>query len=458
MNQLTIQALLNLITGGENETAEFKESFNDEALETIGAFANARGGMILIGIKDKGEICGVQMGKKTLEDIANRIQDATDPRLQPSISSVCYKDKFIIVIHVVTVTVSPVSVRGRYFRRTGKTNQRMSHEEIMHRIMAATGMSWDMGTEPNTQLSDLDPEKINRFIQTLKKTGRQPIPEQASDEEILRKLEYITDNKPTRAAVLLFGLNPDRYFLSAFLKAGRFRSPTLIVDDREFHGTLIDQLDGITGWFRERLQTEFIITGKAARDVRWEYPLKAIREAITNVLCHRDYTSNAHTQIRLYDNHLEIRNPGSLPPSLTTEDLFHVHDSIPRNRKIAEAFFLTGIIERWGSGTLSIAEELHTAGFPEPQFESKTGHFQVTFYKPTYTVSQDLKKIGLSERQLKAIDYVNQHGSINNTEYQNIGKVSKSTATRELNQLKIKGILYAEGTTGRGTIYRLKGS
>jgi ATP-dependent DNA helicase RecG len=108
-------------------------------------------------------------------------------------------------------------------------------------------------------------------------------------------------------------------------------------------------LDEVMGWFRERLETTFVISGKPERDVLWEYPLSAIREAVTNVLCHRDYTGHAHSQIRLYDDRLEIWNAGGLPPSLTPDLLLREHDSIPRNRKIAEAFFYAGLIERWGS-------------------------------------------------------------------------------------------------------------
>ena len=102
-------------------------------------------------------------------------------------------------------------------------------------------------------------------------------------------MELIRDGAPTRAALLLFGKNPESYFPSAFVKMGRFRSPTLIVDDREAHGALLDQLDEIMGWFRERLETTFVISGKPERDVLWEYPLSAIREAVTNLLCLQDY-------------------------------------------------------------------------------------------------------------------------------------------------------------------------
>lgn len=362
--------LLDLIALGESETVEFKESFGDESLESIASFANARGGILFIGVRNSGDICGVQIGKKSIEDIANRIQEATDPRLQPSISVVKYENKNIIVIQISSVAGTPVSMRGRYFRRSGRTRQRMSHEEIMQRMIVSTGLSWDAIIESSATLTDLDVNQINRFVKTLKEKGRLAIPEQATDQEVLRKLELIKDGAPTRAAILLFCNNPESYYSSAFLKIGRFRSPTQIVDDREIHGCLITQLDGAMSWFRERLETEFVITGKPGREVHWEYPLEAIREGITNVICHRDYNSLAHSQIRLYDDHLEFRNVGSLPAALSLEALFHDHDSMPRNRKIAEAFYYAGFIERWGSGTLRMADELKAANLPPPLFES----------------------------------------------------------------------------------------
>jgi len=455
MLDVTTDKLLEFISAGESETIEFKESFGDTALETIGAFSNTRGGTLLIGVKDSGEIRGVQIGKKTLEDTANRIQEATDPRLHPSVSILQHEKKCVIAVFVAAGTSAPISVRGRYFRRSGRTNQRMSHEEIMQRMVSSIGLSWDAYIEPGTTLEDLDPERIDKFMQAVKKVGRRPVPEQALDYEFLRKMELIRDETPTRAALLLFGKNPESYFPSAFLKMGRFRSPTLIVDDREAHGTLFDQLDEATNWFRERLETAFIISGKPQRDVVWEYPLSAIREAVTNVLCHRDYTNHAHSQIRLYDERLEIWNPGGLPSSLTPDLLLREHDSIPRNRKIAEAFFFAGLIERWGSGTLRMAAELEAAGMPLPTFTSEPGRFRLTFHKEVLAEDR-LRNKGLSERQLLAVAYTKEHETISNSDYQTIAGVSKSTATRELNELKAKDILVAEGTGGRGTIYRLK--
>lgn len=180
----------------------------------------------------------------------------------------------------------------------------------------------------------------------VKKERREPIPDKTTDKRFLEKIGLIVNDQPTRAALLLFGKNPDTYFSSAFLKMGRFRSPTQIVDDREAHGNLFEQLEQAMAWFRESLETEFIIKGTPEREVKWEYPLEAIREAFINIICHRDYQSHSHSQIRLYDDHVEFWNAGSLPSSLTPDDLFDEHDSVPRNRKIAQVFYAAGFIER----------------------------------------------------------------------------------------------------------------
>lgn len=456
MSELTITEISKLIAAGESETQEFKESFDNEALETIGAFSNARGGVILVGVQDSGKVCGYQIGRNSLEDIANRIQTVADPRIQPSISIATHAGKKILEIQVTKNTGVPVSVRGRFYRRSGRTNQRMSHEEIMQCMVKSTGLSWDAYVEPGTSFKDLDTNLIDRFFQAANKIGRRPVPVHATQEAFLRKLELIKDGTITRAALLLFGKNTDAHFPSAFLKIGRFRTPTVIVDDREVHGSLINQLDGAMSWFRDRLTTKFNITGKPEREVHWEYPLNAIREGVINLLSHRDYTNGAHSQIRLYDDRLELWNAGTLPAPLTPDVLFKEHDSMPRNRKIAEVFFYMGLIERWGSGTIRIAEELENAGLPIPEFYSEAGRFKLTFYKQFLT-EERLNEMGLSDRQCIAIAYLREHGTITNTDYQGIASVAKRTATRDLNELTSKGILIAEGgSRGRGKCYRLK--
>jgi ATP-dependent DNA helicase RecG len=254
--------LADLLSRGGSEAVEFKTSFGDEALAAIGAFANAGGGSLLIGVEPTGAICGVSVGRKTLEDWANRIQDATDPRLQPSITKVGHGGRTVVLVRVEPVAAGPVSVRGRFFRRVGRTNQRMSHEEIVQRLLNASGLSWDALAEPLATWDDLDRKRIREYIATIRATGCRPIPARASEREVLQKLDLLTGGKPTRAALLLFGKTPTRFYSSAYVKLGRFRSPTLILDDRQVSGTLLNQVEETLGWLRERLQTRFEVTGR----------------------------------------------------------------------------------------------------------------------------------------------------------------------------------------------------
>jgi ATP-dependent DNA helicase RecG len=183
------------------------------------------------------------------------------------------------------------------------------------------------------------------------------------------------------AAILLFGKRPQSFYPHALVKIGRFRDETLIVDDREIEGTLFDQVNGAMGYFREKLETAFVMTGKPARDVLWEYPLEALREAVTNAVCHRDYRVGAHAQVRLYDNELRVSNPGGLPRELSIGDLKRTHGSFPRNRAIARIFYYAGFIEQWGSGIGKMVHECRSAKMPEPNFESSSAGFRVSFAK-----------------------------------------------------------------------------
>src|SRR5579863_9164414 len=170
---------------------------------------------------------------------------------------------------------------------------------------------------------------------------------------------------------------------------------------------------------------------------------------------HRDYTSMAHSQIRLYDESLEFWNAGALPIGLTTDMLFAKHDSVPRNKIIADAFFYMGLIEQWGSGTTRMATELQDSGHPAPQFESEMWRFRLYFFRKPEVVAKQ-PALELTERQQKVVEYVKQHGSITNTEFQEIAGISKRSVTRELKILMDCGLLVQEGTVGRGIKYKLK--
>lgn len=449
----TQQELETLIRQGESETVEFKETFDADATEAVAAFANTRGGTLLVGVRDDGTIRGITLGKETLRDWANQIAQATG--IHPRLNPVSHADGTLVLIEVAESPVKPVACRGRFFKRVGKSTRQMTDDDITRAVLDKLGMTWDEVVEPRASMKDIDPEQTRRFRSLCNHKGRRRIPDDEDDATMLRKLGLLNEGRLLRAALLLFGKNPQRFYGPALVKIGRFRSETHIVDDREIRGTLFDQVEETIQYFRERLQTEFVMTGRPARDVIWEYPLEALREAVTNAVCHRDYLIAGHTQVRWYDDKIVIANFGTLPPPLRMEDLKGPHPSAPRNHKIAEMFFYTGWIEQWGSGIGKMIGECRSAGLPEPEFEERVGGFWVTFRKDSLTEEQ-LRENGLNERQIQALLHLKEKRRLTNTEYQRLFGVSKRTATDDLNQMESKELVERVGTTGRGTYYQRK--
>lgn len=440
-----------LVAEGESATVEFKESFDDEAIETVAAFANAEGGTLLVGVADDGSVRGLTLGKETLREWANRIGQAT--RVHPKFNRLTRRGKAVVAVHVPESTIKPVPCRGRYFKRVGNSNRQVTDDDLTRAVLDRVGMTWDQVPEPRASLDDIDPARLQRFRTLCSRVGRRPIPESEDDLAVLERLHLARDGQLLRAAVLLFGRDPQRFYPSAFVKIGRFRSPTLIVDDREVYGTLFDQVEGAMLYFREHLQTRFEFTGEPARKVIWEYPLEALREAISNAVCHRDYLESAHIQVRWYDDRLTFFNPGGLPPPLRLEELKLEHPSIPRNRLIAEMFFYVGWIERWGRGIQKIMAECAVAGIDEPAFEERSGGLWLTF-RASVLGEEPLRLLGLNERQVKALLWVETHGIITNRAYREMNAVSNKAAYVELGDLVRCGLLARVGA-GRATHYTL---
>lgn len=202
------KSVLSLISEGEGQNLEFKVSFSEETLESICAFANADGGTILMGVSDASEIVGLQLGRRTLEDWANQINAAMDPRIKVDIEDVpvvLANNLKVIQISVPQSQFSAVSVKGRFFRRVGKTNQRMTGEDIAQKLMAVTKLSWDSGFEDSAQLSDLDPEAFKDFVELLNTHNRRAVPKDIAVDALLSKLDLYQNGKLTRQPFCFWG-------------------------------------------------------------------------------------------------------------------------------------------------------------------------------------------------------------------------------------------------------------
>jgi len=197
-----------LIESGESETIEFKQGFSREAIETVTAFANTKGGIVLVGVKDNGQIVGITVGKETLIDWRNQISQSTEPSIYPEIDAIEIGGKTIVRIVIKEYPLKPISFRGRCFRRVKNSNYQMTPAEITEMHLQSTGNSWDAFPARDNAIADLDTEKVDEFIKLSLKTGRRKFKADQDHIEILTKLELIKGNQPTWASVLLFGKNP----------------------------------------------------------------------------------------------------------------------------------------------------------------------------------------------------------------------------------------------------------
>ncbi|MHA7109030.1 ATP-binding protein [Sunxiuqinia elliptica] len=440
----------------ESQNIEWKESWRDEYLKWICGFANAKGGKIIIGKNDNGKIVGVAKAKRLMEDIPNKIQTQLGIICDVDLKNENGKDYIEIDVKPYDVLISYL---GKYHYRSGSTKQELKGNALNKLLLKKAGKTWDDVVEPRAKLDDIDISAIEAFKKGATASKRLPfIAEEESLEQILDNLLLLEDGNLKRSAILLFGKNPCRFFINAFVKIGRFGQTD---DDLRFQEVIEGNAFQLADKVLEVLDRKFFVSPISYKGLQrvesWEYPYEAIREVILNAIVHRDYMG-APIQISVYNDKLIVWNEGSLPEDLTFEDLKKKHSSRPHNPILASAFFKGGLIEAWGRGTIKIINECKKAGLPEPIIEYSSGGISVTILKNQFN-EKNLIEIGLSARQIKAVEYLKENQSITNKIYQEICEVSKATATRDLTELieKFK-LLERSGEVGAGTSYKLIGS
>jgi ATP-dependent DNA helicase RecG len=441
----------------ESSTVEWKQSLSEikEIVETVAAFSNTEGGNVFAGVSNNGEIAGVQIGKGTLENLANQISQHTDPKIHPRISVRKTAGKEVVVIHVRKSIDGLTLAFGRPYIRVGKTTMKMSKDEYERLILEKHGDKFQFDFQPckSAGLKDIDPGKVQWFLNKAREMRGFDIPSKISVKEALERLDLLYKNKLTNAAVLLFGKNPQKYFAQASIRCGRLKgvSGGNFIDMKVIGGTIPQQREDVMKFIVEHIKHAVYFDANRRYD-KWEYPLRALEEVVANALAHRDYLSNADIQLSIYDDRIELWNPGELPKPLTPNDLKRKHKSFPRNKLLADKLFLIKHIEQWGMGTNRVVDDMKQSNLPEPDFHNITGGFEVILTGPGRSFEKDIEKeklheLNLNKRQQKAVDYMAKNGSISRSQYMAMNRVSHTIAHQELKELLEKKIVR---TTGAG--------
>ena len=300
---------------GESQSLEFKTSFDKTTVESLVAFANAQGGTILVGVSDAGVILGVTLGKETLNEWLGQIKSATSPSLIPELVAENINGKTVVSIRIGEFPVKPVSTRGRYFKRVASSNHQLSLGEIADLYMQSLQLSWDAHQAGKHRLDELSMPKIKRFIQQVNDNGRFAL--ESTGHAALEKLNYITSGHPTWAAMLLFAKEPIRHNIHI----GRFKTPSMIIDDRQFTDTLFEVVDQAMKFIISYVSVAFEFDGSIQRKERFGYPLPALREALLNAVVHRNYTDGSDIQIKIFDDKITIFSPGTFYGGISVADI-----------------------------------------------------------------------------------------------------------------------------------------
>ena len=248
---------------------------------------------------------------------------------------------------------------------------------------------FDQSFSRHVKMSDLDEEKFRDFRKRIN-PDKKTLETETTNEDILAKIGAFdrATGRISNGALLLFAKHPHEFKTSWAIRCLHFYGFDVEKPTPSLHtytGTVFDLVDQAVDFVMSRadLAVEAPVVDARAR-TRSEFPIKAVREAIVNAVCHRDYRSNASVQVMLFRDRLEVLNPGSLPKGTVLEDLYRIHESNPRNEVIAEAMSWTDYVERSGYGTREILSQCRERGLSRPIFEPSTGSFRVVLWRNGY--------------------------------------------------------------------------
>jgi len=436
--------IVKLLKNGESETVEFKNAFGKEVTITLVAFANTEGGKVVVGVNNTGEPTGLDVGQETVQRYFNEIKVSTYPQILPHITSMKIAGKNVLVFEINEYPIKPVSFKNRYYKRVKNSNHLLSLNEIVAMQQQSLNISYD-AYPLQENLESLEESLMAKFIENAASAGRVHLQDDLLTN--LTKLKIIQDGKPTLAAMLLFGNH------GYSIHIGRFKAADTIIDDLLIKAPLLKALDEAEIFIKKHINLSFAFDGSLQRKERWQYPLEAIRELLLNAVVHRDYKNASDIVIKIFDDRILFTNPGRIYGNLTIEDLKRDdYVSSIRNKLLAEAFYLMGDIEKYGTGFVRIREILKD--YPEISFsiEEIADFFRIelTCQPIPANLEKDLqsdlekdlqKRFGLTDNQLKILVAVRRDRTVTQQRLSELVGITSKNIRLNMKKLKEKGLL-----------------
>jgi len=427
-----------ILSQNEGKTLEFKEniSFPENILKTAVAFANTAGGKIVIGVENHPKaIVGLENIQQEEERLANIISDSIAPQLIPDIQIIPWRNTHLIIAEI-HFDPKPYYLKSQgpdngVYIRHGSTNRKATPELIKEIQLLARNTSFD--EQPCLAMNSATVD-FRVVAELFEKKGKLFPDTKLRSLKLL--LNYQGTEIPSNGFVLLFGKNRTEIFPDAIIRCARFKgiTRTSIIDQIEIDTNLPSAVDQIISFVERNIRTGIEIGRTSHKEIP-EYPAEVIREAVINSVVHTDYSIQGATiQVAIFDNRIEVTNPGELPFGLTLEEAISGISRL-RNLVIGRVFKELGLIEQWGSGLGRMIEVCEEAGLRPPEFMELTDSFRVTiFNEPIITLFPE-------EWESVIVKYLREHGKISTKEANVLWQVAYRTTRYRLASLVNRNVL-----------------
>lgn len=434
---------------GEAKNIEYKQEYSKTILKTISAYANFHDGYIILGVKDDGTVVGVDKIDELKLNIENAINDAIIPCPYYEFEVKQMGDKQILSIKVYKGDHTPYTYQGKsYMRRDTATIQTdmMTNQNL---ILLGRNLGYEDLTSPIQSLT------FDYFENLMKKHFQIT----SLSDDLMRTLELINDDQYNNAAALISDENPLRSSvvqLVAFTDTGVGRIKDRLTLDS---GSILKQFDECMSFYRKHINVGEIIESAYRKTVE-DVPFIAYREAVANMLVHRDYSVTVDARIEFYTNRIEVVSPGGLPYGMLKEEYIEGKISKPRNRKIADIFLRLKIIEKLATGIRRIKEQYINQEI-KPRFLVSENAVVVIlpYVKEALSLVQEVKMESrdtniLVGKEIFVYDLIRQHPMIKRAEIQSQINLEKSQTVELLNKLRDSGWIIKMGN-GPATGYKV---